>query len=155
MTNKNIKKKQSKDREILVSYVRDYRVKVSLTQKDVAKFIGITEQRFASIETNKHKTNIFKCLKIAQCLKTKVDNLYKIVKVTEEQYNIIKCINLEGEHSKELRESYDKLEQYNSGKSELTADEVNVLKEHIYKNGILRYGDVLESSHWQRVKELI
>ena len=46
-----------------------------MTQRDVGRCIGITEQRYASIEKNKHKTNILKCIKMAECLGTKIDNL--------------------------------------------------------------------------------
>lgn len=155
MGKKKVKQEKQNYKEILVSYVRHYRVKGNMTQKDVATCIGITEQRFASIETNKHKTNVVKCIKMAECLCTKLDNLYKLVRVTEEQYRKIRCINLDGQTSKELQEIYGKLDRYEMGESELSKDEINILSEYIRKNSVLRYGNVVESVHWKEIKKII
>lgn len=141
--------------EILVSYIRHYRVLASLTQKDVGNYVDITEQRFASIEKNKHKTNIKKCLKIAECLNTKVDDLYRIVKITKSQYNIIKGITLNNTFSEQLIVAFDTMEKYNAGEIQLTKGEENDLLMFIRNNSILRYGDVLESHQFENAMTYI
>lgn len=150
-------KKDNKDKvvELLISYVRHYRVKGNMTQRDVGKCIGITEQRFASIETNKHKTNIFKCIKMAECLGTKVDDLYKVIKISEEQFNRIKSFNLEGDYSEELKQAYEILDKYEAGKSDTPKEEIDKLYDLIKKKSILRYGNVIESIQWEKVKNKI
>ena len=149
------KNKQDKVVELLISYVRHYRVRGDMTQRDVGRCIGITEQRFASIEKNKHKTNILKCLKMAECLGTKVDNLYKVVRVNEEQFNKIKSFDLAGNYSEELKEVFATID-----KCEL--DEINIPKEELDKlygivkeKSILRYGNVIESAQWEKIKNMI
>ena len=150
-------KKDNKDKvvELLISYVRDYRIKGNMTQRDVGRCIGITEQRFASIETNKHKTNIFKCIKMAECLGTKIDDLYKVVKISEEQFNKIKSFNLEGDYSEELKQVYEVLDKYEVGKSYISKEEMDKLYDVIKKKSILRYGNVIESSQWKKIKDKI
>ncbi|MEG2354234.1 MAG: helix-turn-helix transcriptional regulator [Clostridium sp.] len=150
-------KKSNKDKmvEILISYVRHYRVRVNMTQRDVGRYIGITEQRFASIEKNKHKTNILKCIKMAECLSTKVDELYKIVKISEDQYNKIKCFDLSGEYSKELKEAHETLDKNKGGQMHISKEELDKLRSLIYKNSILRYGNVIESAQWEKIKNKI
>ena len=147
-------KKDNKDKvvELLISYVRHYRVKGNMTQRDVGRCIGITEQRFASIETNKHKTNIFKCIKMAECLGTKIDNLYKVVKISEEQFNKIKSFNLEGDYSEEVKQAYEILDKHEVGKSDISKEEMDKLYDIVKKKSILRYGNVIESDQWEKIK---
>lgn len=150
-------KNDNKDKvvELLISYVRHYRVKGNMTQRDVGRCIGITEQRFASIEKNKHKTNIFKCIKMAECLGTKIDNLYKLVRISEEQFNKIKSFNLDGDYSEELRRAYEILDEYKAGKRDISKEEMDKLYYLTKKKSILRYGNVIESDQWEKIKSKI
>ena len=150
-------KNDNKDKvvELLISYVRHYRVKGNMTQRDVGRCIGITEQRFASIEKNKHKTNIFKCIKMAECLGTKIDNLYKVVKINQEQFNKIKSFNLDGDYSEELKQAYEIIDKYEFEKSDISKEEIDKLYDLIKKKSILRYGNVIESDQWEKIKNKI
>lgn len=150
-------KKNNKDKvvEILISYVRHYRVKGNMTQRDVGKCIGITEQRFASIEKNKHKTNIFKCIKIAECLGTKVDNLYKVVRVSENQFNKIKSFDLAGDYSEELKETFETLDKCELSEINIPKEELDKLYDIVKENSILRYGNVIESAQWEKINQII
>lgn len=141
--------------ELLISYVRHYRVRGNMTQRDVGKFIGITEQRFASIEKNKHKTNILKCIKIAECLGTKVDNLYKVVRVNEKQFNKIKGFDLAGDYSEELKDAFETIDKYELGDINIPKEELDKLYGIVKEKSILRYGNVIESAQWEKIKNMI
>lgn len=141
--------------ELLISYVRHYRVKGNMTQRDVGRCIGITEQRYASIEKNKHKTNILKCIKMAECLGTKIDNLYKIVKINEEQFNKIKSFNIDGDYSEELKQAYEIIDKYELEKSNISKEEIDKIYALIKMKSILRYGNVIESDQWGKIKDKI
>ena len=146
---------KAKKIEILISYVRHYRVRGNMTQRDVGKFIGITEQRFASIEKNKHKTNILKCIKIAECLGTKVDNLYKVVRVNEEQFNKIKSFDLAGNYSEELKKAFETIDKCELGDINIPKEELDKLYGIVKEKSILRYGNVIESAQWEKIKNMI
>lgn len=138
---------------IVVSYIRHYRNLKNMTQKDVAERLGITPQRFASIETNKHITNIIKLLEISEILEVKVDELYKVEYVDVDTYNQHKVKNLDLIECDELKEAYTKQEQLIS-KENINDDELKELKkieEIIRKKSILRYGNVLESFVWEKI----
>lgn len=141
--------------ELLISYVRHYRVKGSMTQRGVGRCIGITEQRFASIEKNKHKTNILKCIKIAECLGTKVDNLYKVVRVSEEQFNKIKSFDLAGDYSEELKEAFETIDKCELGDINIPKEELDKLYGIVKEKSILRYGNVIESAQWEKINQII
>ncbi|MGL5084172.1 MAG: helix-turn-helix transcriptional regulator [Clostridium sp.] len=141
---------------IVVNYTRYYRKLRKMTQKEVAESIDVTPQRFASIETNKHISNIIRVMAIANILDVTVDNLYKQEYVTKEQYNRLRKLDRNLEESKELEEVYTRLDLISKieDKSEDVLQEMDKLNKIIWDKSIFRYGDVLEVQVWDRIKKI-
>ncbi|MGL5353997.1 MAG: helix-turn-helix transcriptional regulator [Clostridium sp.] len=140
---------------IVVNYTRYYRKLRKMTQKEIAEWIEVTPQRFASIETNKHISNIMRVMDIANVLKVKVDDLYKQEYVTKDEYNRLRKLDRNLEESKELEEVYTRLDLISKieDKSEDVLQEMDKLNKIIWDKSIFRYGDVLEVQEWVKIKK--
>lgn len=58
------------------NYVKIYRNKMNLSQKELGELVGVSRQTINSIEKMNYSPSIFLCLKLAQVLNVKIDDLF-------------------------------------------------------------------------------
>ncbi|MFP4549063.1 MAG: helix-turn-helix transcriptional regulator [Fidelibacterota bacterium] len=62
--------------ETVMNRIRDFRSKLELTQKDLAKLSGVSRQSINSIEKGKYIPSLPLALKLAKIFNCKVDELF-------------------------------------------------------------------------------
>ncbi|MEW4493177.1 MULTISPECIES: helix-turn-helix transcriptional regulator [Bacillota] len=58
------------------NYVKIYRSKMNLSQKELGELVGASRQTINSIEKMNYSPSIFLCLKLSKVLNIKVDDLF-------------------------------------------------------------------------------
>ena len=61
----------------MTNKLKQLRLKVNLTQEEIANILGVTRQTIISIETNKYIPSLPLALKIAKLFKRKVEEIFK------------------------------------------------------------------------------
>lgn len=61
----------------MTNKLKQLRLKVNLTQEEIANKLGVTRQTIISIETNKYIPSLPLALKIAKLFKRKVEEIFK------------------------------------------------------------------------------
>lgn len=67
-----------KPRHEIRSHVRDHRLRVGLTQEELAQRIGVTRQTVLSIEKGNYTPSVALALRLAGVLGTKVEALFDL-----------------------------------------------------------------------------
>lgn len=65
-------------REIILNQVQQARLKIDLTQEDLAEKLGVTRQTIIALEKGNYTPSILLALKIAGYFKVPVEKLFKI-----------------------------------------------------------------------------
>ncbi|OSZ82039.1 transcriptional regulator [Chitinophagaceae bacterium IBVUCB1] len=60
--------------------VREERIKLDITQQELADAISVSRQTIFAIETGKYTPSVILALKLSQCLKRKVEDLFVLEK---------------------------------------------------------------------------
>ncbi len=64
--------------DTVINKVKEFRTKLELTQKDLAKLAGVSRQSINSIEKGKYIPSLPLALKLAKIFECKVDELFKL-----------------------------------------------------------------------------
>lgn len=80
-------------KRLFISNIKNIRLMRDLSQKQIGSMLGVTEQRYGAIERNSNTPTITTIYSLADILDVKVDELYKMIYVTNEFYQ--KIIHLE------------------------------------------------------------
>lgn len=78
---------------ILVNTVKQQREMRDVVQKDIGRALGVSEQRYGTIERNENTPTVYLAMVIALVLKTDVNNLYRIEAVNETFRKKLECMN--------------------------------------------------------------
>jgi putative transcriptional regulator len=62
------------------NHIKQHRARLDWTQEDLAKKIGISRQSISAIEKGYHHPSILLCLKIADAMGMRLDNLFTLIK---------------------------------------------------------------------------
>ncbi len=60
------------------NHIKQHRARLDWTQQDLAERIGISRQSISSIEKGYHLPSILLCLKIANAMGMRLDNLFEL-----------------------------------------------------------------------------
>lgn len=71
--------------EEVSSRIRDYRVKHSLTQDELAQAVGVSRQSIISIERGRYTPSLYLALRFAQFFQCSTDELFKL---NEEDHHV-------------------------------------------------------------------
>lgn len=61
----------------LKNYVREYRLKKGISQKELALILGVTRQTIISLEKQKYSPSLHLALRLAKFFGVKVEELFK------------------------------------------------------------------------------
>jgi DNA-binding XRE family transcriptional regulator len=78
---------------IMISKVKNARVGQELTPKDMADVLGVTEQRFGSIERNNNTPNVYIALQLEKIMNVDIHDLYELVYIPSELHEKLKILN--------------------------------------------------------------
>jgi putative transcriptional regulator len=62
------------------NHIKQHRARLDWTQEDLAKRIGMSRQSISAIEKGHHLPSILFCLKIADAMGMRLDNLFTLIK---------------------------------------------------------------------------
>lgn len=93
MLHQRKKGKDSPIYPIMVSKVKNARLNQDLTPKDMADVLGVTEQRFGSIERNNNTPNVYIALQLEKIMSVDIHDLYEIVYIPTELHERLKILN--------------------------------------------------------------
>lgn len=97
------KRMQDSDYEpILINYTRKLRLQTRLSQKMIGNALGVTEQRYGTIERNANTPTVVTEHQIAQILGVSTDDLYKLIYISKTFYNDLKDMELIYEDEKPI-----------------------------------------------------
>lgn len=82
----------SSDKTILVSNIKKIRLELGLNQGEVSKALGISAQRYGTIERCDNTPTVSKLMDICNIYDISLNELYTIVTLKEEQYNILNSL---------------------------------------------------------------
>jgi putative transcriptional regulator len=67
--------------EIIINCVQEYRVKLKITQEELAQAVGVTRQTIIAIEKNNYTPSVLLAMKIARFFKMPIEKLFTINEV--------------------------------------------------------------------------
>lgn len=162
------------DYPILISRVRQIRTKLGLGQVEVSKCLGVTAQRYGSIERCENNITISTLMELCLVFKVSLDDLFVIQHVSEDDYNRIKYLSLVNkkdvvqdyqaikmkqsiikfeEDIKKLESQPSKVE-FNKAKVELKKLKEEY-KDYCKKNLILKQKNIIDYSNWEKVVDYL
>lgn len=78
---------------IMISKVKDARVAKEIQPRLMADVLGVSEQRYGSIERNNNTPNVFLALQLSKIMGVDIHDLYEIVYIPTPLYNKLKVLN--------------------------------------------------------------
>lgn len=90
---------ESTDRNILISNIRKLRIDVGLNQVEISKALGVSAQRYGTIERCDNIPTISKLMDIAYIYDIGLEELYNVVTVSSEQYKRLNKLIAKGDIS--------------------------------------------------------
>lgn len=67
--------------ESIINCVQEYRVKLKITQEELAQAVGVTRQTIIAIEKNNYTPSVLLAMKIASFFKMPVEKLFTISEI--------------------------------------------------------------------------
>jgi putative transcriptional regulator len=64
--------------EDVFNQIRDYRVKLGLTQDELAQAVGVSRQSIISIERGRYTPSLYLALRFAQFFRCSMDELFRL-----------------------------------------------------------------------------
>lgn len=139
---------------ILVSHVKQVRLKNKLPQKLVAKALGVTEQRIGAIERNANTPTVLTFFQIAAIMGVGPESLYNLIYINKNNYDKIKDMELIFIDGKPKFKTVEKVKTKREQLHKIR-DEIKILNDEKRKYRVShRKGDISTEKFNEKIKAL-
>ncbi len=134
---------------IIINYTKKLRLQTRLSQKMIGNALGVTEQRYGTIERNTNTPTVVTEHQIAAILGVKTDDLYKLIYISKSFYEDLKDMELYEENGESffsvvepVREKRRALAQVREEIQKINDEKRTIRNKH--KNGLMSLSEFKE-----------
>lgn len=143
--------KENKFKCLTVSYLREIREARNISQRTMAEILGISEQRYGSIERHRSIPTLAVISRIISILGVTFSDAYKVYKIPIELYESLKYLNINSINEIKYDENINYLENKLKSSDYTSSDYEELMKLRKQKNTVLKNGDIVDSKHWKMI----
>lgn len=127
---------------ILINHTKKIRLNTKLSQKMIGNALGVTEQRYGTIERNSNTPTVVTEHQIAEILGVTTDDLYSLIYINKSFYNDLKDMELYYENNKPMFKVVEEVKEGRKAlfeireKIQVINDEIRTLRNKLNKGNL-------------------